>query len=483
MAGKLSPHSPSRSAFALILITLVALLMTAALTGCGGGDNGSGLLGPGANTGGGYTLVASGGTLNDGYGSKGLVILVTLRDSDGWGPSLPWTVEITGPGISSGSPLTIDYQDGRPGSFALWEWSASDPASGTYRATATNFDNSVTIHYDFNVSGSDSLARPAPYTSSSGGNITLHWPSVSGAKSYTYEVFPPGGGPSVFGCITTTSVNLGALANGDYLVLVRAYSANLLGLDASRSASPALPSKANVSEYLFSFPVGGDQTSTSYSLNAAGGVLDFGYVGPGDSPIYGLGIWTSILYGTPNPNSAPSGDWNIRVTDPNGQVLDYIYPAGEQHYAFWYYDVEPVIGTYTVTATYGGASRTVNFSLSNLTPALARPSNLAASKLGNNDISVTWNAVAGAKSYYLSLWADIWNNATKQYDFTEVWGGWVNTNGATIPYGSVAAGLTCYAYATAYQVDMTTASPPGTLPTRADMSENYYGYQLPFTTP
>lgn len=455
------------------------------LSGCGGGDGGS-FLGPGgprANTGDGYTLEASGGTLNDGSGTKGLVVLVTLRDSQGWGPSLPWTIKITGPGISTSAPLSIEYQDGRPGSFMLWEWSAFDPLSGSYRATATNFDGSVTIHYDFKVSATSSLARPTPYTSSSGGNITLSWPSVSGAKSYTYEVFPPGGATSVFGCITTNSVNLGALTNGDYLVLVKAYSAELLGLDASRSASPTLPSMSNVSEYVFSFPVGGDQTSNNYSLNAAGGVLDFGYRGPGDTPIYGLAIWTSILYGTPNQNSAPSGDWNIHITDPNGRIMDYIYPAGGQHAAYWYYNVEPVIGTYTVTASYGNASKTVTFTLANLTPALALPANLAASKLGNNDISMTWDSVAGAKSYYLSLWADIWNNGKNQYDYTEVWGGWVNTNSATIPNGSVTPGLTCYSYVTAYQVDMTATTPPGTLPTRADMSENYYGYQLPFTTP
>jgi hypothetical protein len=287
----------------------------------------------------------------------------------------------------------------------------------------------------------------------------------------------------VFDAVTTTSVNLGALANGDYLVLVRAYSPDLLSLDASRSASPSLPNQANVSDYVLTFPVGGDQTSTSYSLNAAGGVLDYGARGPGNTPIYGVAIWTSILYGNPNPNSAPSGDWNVRVTDPNGQILDFIYPAGEQHYAYWYYDVEPVIGTYSVTATYGSASRTASFTLSSLTPGLLLPTGLAATKLGNNDISMTWNVVAGAKSYYLSLWADIWNNSTKAYDFTEVWGGWVNTNSATITDGSVPSNLTCYAYATAYQVDMTTTTPPGTLPIRADMSENYYGYQFPFSTP
>jgi len=482
MAGKLFPHTSARSAFALILSFLITVLMAIVLSSCGGGNKGS--AGPGANVGGDYTLEASGGTLNDGSGTNGLVILVTLRDSQGWGPSLPWTIELTGPGISSSSPITIDYQDGRPGSFMLWEWSAFDPLSGSYRATATNFDGSVTIHYDFNVSGANSLARPAPYTSSSGGDITLHWPSVTGAQSYTYEVFPPGGGTSVFGCITTASANLGALASGDYLVLVRAYSANLLDLDASRSASPTLPGKSNISEYVFSFPVGGDETSNSYSLNAAGGVLDFGYSGPGDTPIYGLAIWTSLLYGTPNPNAAPAGDWNIRVTGPNGRILDYIYPAGQRHYAYWYYDVEPVIGTYTVTATYGSASKTVNFTLSNLTPALVLPTNLAASKL-SNDISMTWTAVAGAKSYYLSFWADIWNNATNQNDYIEVWGGWVNTNSATIlkSGSTLPADLQCDVYVTAYEVDMTSVSPPGTTPVRADMSENFNGYVMPFSTP
>lgn len=51
---------------------------------------------PPTNVGGGYTLKVSGGTLNGGAGTNGLIVLVTLRDSGGDGPGAAgWTVTVT----------------------------------------------------------------------------------------------------------------------------------------------------------------------------------------------------------------------------------------------------------------------------------------------------------------------------------------------------------------------------------------------------
>ena len=113
------------------------------------------------------------------------------------------------------------------------------------------------------------------------------------------------------------NVTFANIVTGDYLIRIRAYTSDRLSLQ-------TVPSQENVSEYSFSFPVGGDVTST-YSLKAAGGVLDYDLSSP-SGPIYGLAIWASILNtSTPQP-SAPSGNWNIRVTDPYGVVTNYIYP-------------------------------------------------------------------------------------------------------------------------------------------------------------
>lgn len=476
------------------LSLLISVVVSVFLASCGGGDSGGG----GGdqtptNIGGGYTLKASGGTLNDGSGVRGLVVLATLRDDQGWGPLLPWTVSISGPGISASSPLAVEYQDGQLGSFVIWEWSGFDVLSGNYRTTATNFDGSVTIYIDFSVSSTSMLARPVPSIGSAGGSTLLSWAPASNAASYAYEVVPTGGGSTVYGSTAGTSVNLGTLANGDYLVLLKSYTANLLSLNADHSASPALPSQMNIADYVFTFPVGGDQTSASYSLNAAGGILDYGLRGPNNTPIYGLSFWTSLQDITsPGNPVAPAGDWNISVTDPNGVVMNYIYPAGERHDVYWYYDIEPVSGgTYTITASYGAAVKTAAVTFADTNPALAPLlyQSISASLVSNatntslNDISITWPQVTGAQSYYTSLWADVWNSALKRYDYTEIWAAWVSSPAARVVNGTVQSGLLCDVYVTAYGVDMTSVAPPSPSPSRVDMSENYYGSPIPFATP
>lgn len=471
-----------RSSIRFILV--FSLLTALALSGCGGGGESSG---PPTNVGGGYTLKISGGTLNDGSGTNGLIVLATLRDDTGYGPSLPWTIAITGPGIPSQYPLTVEYQDGSLGSYMAWEWPAFEPLSGTYRATATNLDGSVTIYYDFSINSGSTLSRPAPSASAGGSSIDVTWPAVTGAGSYSYDVCSPAST-----CVSGVTAGAGATAtfaslpNGDYLIRVRAYKTNRVGVHDNHTASPTLASQENLSEYVFSYPVNGDQTSTNYSLTAAGGVLDYDLSGPG-GPIYGFAVWTSILYGTPNPNAAPAGDWNIVVKRQDGTIVaDFIYPKNTKHYVFWYYGIEPIANeTYTVEATYGLAVRTYSFTLSDLTPNLTplTYSQISGTPQANNDITMTWTTVSGAGSYYLSLWAEVWDVSAKQYDYIEVWGGWVSANNAIIPSGSVPSGLACDAYVTAYEIDMTAASPPDPAPARADMSENYYGYPLSFLTP
>ncbi len=475
------------------LVTFLSVILLFTLFGCKGGKKNN----PGTptNADGGYTLVASGGTLNDGSGAKGLSLLVTLRDGSGWGPTLPWTITITGPGISS--PLVVDYSDPRLGSFMTWEWASFDPVPGTYRATAT--DGSTTIYDDFTITSSV-LSRPAPNASSSGSDIKLTWPSIDGAGSYAYNVCDPDTN-CITGYTTDTSavVSFGTLTTGSYFIEVDAYATDLVALYANHLSSPGLAPQENISEYSFTFPVGGGQISANYSLQTAGGILDYGMRDSNNTPIYALAIWTSIQDLSTNPSpTVPSGDWNIMVTDPNGLVMNYIYPANEGHNAYWYYNIEPVRGgTYTVTATYGGASESAAFSFANTNPnpnliplsVTDSRSDISASLVSNaananvKDISITWLSVINAKSYYISLWADVWNSSTKQYKYDEVWGNWVNTTNARVLNGSVASGLQCDVYVTACQIDMTSPTPPQTAPTRADMSENYHGYPLPFLTP
>ena len=108
---------------------------------------------------------------------------------------------------------------------------------------------------------------------------------------------------------------------------------------------------------------------------------------------------------------------------------------------------------------------------------------MASSLESDSSITLTRDAVSGAASYYVSLWAYVWNITTNEYEYQEVWGGWVNTAGVNIAFGAIDPGLTCYAFISAHEVDMVSISPPSPPPARADMSENYLAYKLPFPTP
>ncbi len=443
--------------FGLSLLSSVTLLLF--LSSCGGKGNST----P-SNVGGGYTLQVSGGTLNDGSGYNGLVVLATLRDSDGYGPYQTWTITITGPDIAADNPLMVDYEMGE--SYMSWEWYGFEPSSGAYHATATNYDESVSVSYDFSITNNSTIARPSPGASTSGNIVNLSWSAVTGASSYYYEVCPPSSTQACLYYFTTGltgTASFTGLTSGDYLIRVRAYTSD-------RTSLQSLAAQENVSEYSFSYPVIADPAASGYTLSAAGGILDYGLLGPDDAAIYGLSIWTSIM----NNNTAPSGNWNITVQDPHGMTINYIYPANVKHYAYWYYGIEPAPGTYNVTATYGGVTKTATFSIA-MTPQLTLPSGISATPVNTNDRNIAWSALSGAESYYVNIWAEEWNSTAKQWEYNEVFGQWVNgsTTSLVVPAATFTSGTQYDVYVTAHKVDMSSATPPGTAPTRADMSENY----------
>ncbi len=456
--------------FGLSLISLLSsIILLLLLSSCGGGGSST----P-SNVGGGYTLQVSGGTLNDGSGANGLVVLATLRDSEGYGPTYPWTVTITGPDIPADNPLTVNYEMGQ--SYMSWEWYGFEPSSGTYRATATNHDGSVTVYYDFSITNNSTIARPSPGASTSGNIVTLSWSAVTGASSYYYEVCPPSfTQPCLYYFTTglTGTASFTGLSSGDYLIRVRAYTSD-------RTSVRSLAPQENVSEYSFSYPVSADPAASGYTLLAAGGILDYGLQGPAGAAIYGLSLWTSIA----DNNAAPTGNWNITVQDPNGLTTNYIYPANVKHYAYWYYGIEPAPGTYNVTATYGGVTKTAVFSISatssGMTPQLSLPSGISATPVNTNDWNIAWSALSGAGSYYVNIWSEEWNSTTKQWEYNEVYGQWVDslTTSLIVPAATFTPGTQYDVYVTAHKVDMSNAALPSSTPTRADMSENYNPYSF-----
>jgi hypothetical protein len=467
-------HFQGRSSNLFFTKSCALIIVLFTLFGCGGGssNSGGGVAAPASNVGGGYTLKASGGTLNDGSGAKGLVVLATLRDSAGNGPSAPWTLSITGPGL--GAPITVSYDDGSPASYMTWWWENCSPVSGVYTATATN--GGTTLAYQFSLSSTSDLTQPALNKTSN----TISWSEIAGAGSYYYRVTDGTGNDvitpgylSADPLQTTYSFDLPYLADGSYLVEVYAQTTDRIALQNDAAPSPALAPQENMSLGAIDLVQGG-----GYSLSAEGGVLYEGQY-PAGVDNYGLVIWTSILTAPTDSTSVstpPAGDWTITVNGPNisnSAPITFTYPRTDSQYAYWDFGTVPAPGTYTVTATpaAGGAPLSQTFTIPAPTEQLP-VSTVTASATTGGGATASWTAVTGANSYYVNVWTDV--NGV----YTEIAGNWVASTAATIPNGTLTNGVSYDVYVTACQLDMTdtTTVPPSAPGAQVNMSDTTFTY-------
>lgn len=474
----LTLFTPLGSAIKSITMVFLAVVLLFALPACHSKSKGSDTsdtppdTSSPLNVGGGYTLVVSGGTLNDGSGVNGLTVLATLRDDSGYGPggAAGWEIEITGPGIVS--PLVVSYEDGSPASYSTWWWEQTDPQSGTYTATAS--DGTTTLIYDFSIQSSSNLSQPDVNVA----GTTVFWDPVSGAGSYYYELTDGSGVTSTYGYIesdpllTQYSFELpAALPDGSYLVSVYALTANRLALGEDNAAWPSLPAQENDAVKTIDFVQGG--TGSGYVLNARGGVLYEGSFFSTD--YYGLVVWTSILT-TTTPETAPAGNWDVTVTGPGiATPITFTYPKTDSHYIYWDFGTVPDSGTYTVSAIATGSTTTLSttFTVPNTTSKLPVATGLAATATSGGGASVSWNSVSGAGSYYVNIWAEI------DGYYTEVAGGWVNATSAIIPSGTLTEGVTYDVYVSACQLDMMDMNSvplPVAPDSQVDMSDTTFGY-------
>lgn len=423
-----------------------------------------------SNTGGGYTLQVAGGTLNDGSGAKGLVVLATLRDAQGFGPGQTgnWQLAITGPSLDT--PLSVAYDDGAQSSYMAWQWTTVAAASGTYTVTATN--GTVTLVNRFTIDAAEALNQPALVKATDiNGITTISWSAVTGAGSYYYRVTDGEGFVWDSNVLTSDQVSFdlsSQLPDGSYRVDVYAHTQDRFALMADQTAAPTLASPENESLAVMDLVLLGGVPG-AYNLTAAGGRL---YMGKDNNNTdrYGLVVWTSLLT---TGGTQPASTWNITVTGPgNNPTIEFNYPATNAHYVYWDFGVLPEAGVYTVTATTPGSADVLsaNFSIPDLAAKLPVVTGLTATK-GTGGYDVNWNAVAGAKSYYVNVWTDI------SGVYTEVANVWVDsaTLNALVPSGSLSAGKLYDVYVSACSEDMTTAAMlPPPAPAQVNMSDNTF---------
>jgi hypothetical protein len=445
------------------LKALTLLLCVIILSACGGSGGGGAVGGSTL-----YRFEAVGGTLNDGTAANGLVVLATLRDSNGTGPGLNggWNITITGPGIST--PLSVPYRDGSASSYASWQWKGVIPGTGKYTATATN--GTAILTSSFNVSASSILPQPALSRVSD----VVSWNAVTGAGSYYYQVTDGFGAIAQSGYLDASaspSFQLKTLPDGSYVIAVSAQTKSRVDLMNDKSAAPLLPAQENASVSTLNFTTVAGSPG-SYNLSASGGVLYMGQQSGVDQ--YGLVVWSSILTNAV-PGSPTAFDWTISVTGPgidSSAPIVFTYPKTDSHFVHWDFGTLPAAGTYTATATASGSTEILStqFTIADPTAKLPVVTGIAVASAPNG-YTVNWNAVPGAGSYYLNLWAVVGGT------YTEVASTWISgsTLTADIPKTSLTKGTLYDVYVTACSADMTTMNAvPPPAPSQVNMSDNTF---------
>lgn len=416
------------------------LLGLAGLGGCGPHDEGLRVAG--------YRLELRGGVYGDGSGRRGLALLATFRDAQGRGPAEPWTATLADEQGSLGQPFS--YDSSSPGSYGVWWWPDLGLGGGEpYTLTLTRADG-VRLTGALRASFSDGLDPPRVELSADGARLL--WEAVPGAQSYACRVYS-GGQLQLSTHVLEPGCDVSALPPGSYSASVLAFGADLPALALDSAQAPALPAELHVSEGRMAFGVGGGAGVLRGSV--AGGGIDYGSSTPG------LAVWLSLTGADGTPLAEP---WTVEILGPGLSAdapLRLSYPASARQYLAWSYDTPALEGRYTVAATSSAGSLSTTFSVGHA-EALPMVTDAVAAAQPSGGARVTWTAITGARTYYVSAWADGAASLASSL--------WVTTPDAFFPPGTFTPGLRYDVYVAATNVDLASL----VAPTRVLASENIY---------
>jgi hypothetical protein len=385
----------------------------------------------------GYRLRTSSGTWTDGSGRRGLALLATLRDAQGRGPADAWTASLR----DGAGPLAqpIAYDSPGAGSFAAWWW--PDLGIAPDEPFTVTLSRAGGAELSRELRGSTSAGLEPPSVELSADGTQLLWAQVPEARSYQCRILASG----QLQHSANTQLNhcdLSALPPGTYLATVLASSVDQVALAQDASARPQLPLEFHLSEARLAFAVG-NQGGTLRAL-AAGGALEYGASSPA------LALWLSLTRADGTPLAEP---WSVEVVGPGlpaERPLRFTYPASARRFVVWSYDTPALQGRYFVNATSPAGKLSTQLTLGPA-QALGLPSGVSASAQPSGGARVTWAAVPGARTYYVSAWGR---------DGALASGLWVTRTDALFPAGTFTAGRAYDVYVAATNVDLEATTAP-----------------------
>jgi hypothetical protein len=178
-------------------------------------------------------LAAVGGGFHDGtsWPGRGLAVWVSILNGDGTATTVPWTIEVVGPGFPAGAPLTFTY----PANFSrLMVWSAAVPAvPGSYGLVARSAAGNLARA--FTLGAFPTLDAPMGVVASARaqGAADVEWSPVIGATSYLVTARDASSGEYVSSqWVAGTTAGFPAstfVADRSYTVRVAATDADMVG--------------------------------------------------------------------------------------------------------------------------------------------------------------------------------------------------------------------------------------------------------------
>ncbi len=371
------------------------------------------------------------GTFDRGYGTVGLSMLTVLADEDG----SEWNGEVLDDRDQVLAAFAYGAGD-RAQPVATW-WPTIPAAYGaTYKVRFFEPGGRM-VEVKSRLAATSGLAVPVLELSADGTRV--EWPPVTGAVAYDCSEHP--------GIVSEHVLSPGCRASTEETT-VRAFN-----VDLSTQLIPAdLPRSFDVSEASWASARG----SSGARLRGALGSIQYTSVGLGFAALVSIQTATG---------AAPSVAWDVDVTGPAfgvGGALQGVQLAGTDRLILWTYDVAPVDGIYVIRARAAG--ETISLSLRAApTASLPEVAGPTAMPRGAGGAEVSWQAVPGARAYYVSAWA----RATGAL----LAAAWVTQTSATFAPGTFASSQSCDVYVAASTADPATG---GVLPSVLSISENTY---------
>jgi hypothetical protein len=197
-------------------------------------------------------IAAAGGALQYGSAEPGLAVWLSIVQPDGTPANVPWSVNVTGPGLPPDAPLSFAYAAGQTRAL-VWSYDVS-ARPGVYTLTAMSSLGSVAASFTVGSSATLALPQDVVATGDARGGASVSFTAVVGAQSHYVGVWTQANATTASTFVTGRWVSgPPATFPAGSFVAGAAYDVYVAATDVDMVNAGAQPAQVAVSENTF-FP-------------------------------------------------------------------------------------------------------------------------------------------------------------------------------------------------------------------------------------